>query len=155
MTRTRWGALAIGLGLGLGACGSDDDGGGGGPDGGGSGGSAVQLLTFTGPISGSMTEAKAVCEKFASAPPRLVVTLNGKVGATDRVLRIIIDNYAGPGNYGGSAVKVGIDSLTSTVTGDEASVAAGEKSGTVDSATSPEGNEVSGSWSCAAAPVAR
>src|SRR5215207_4867554 len=92
MTRTRRGALGICLALALGACGSDDDGAGGGPDGGGgSSGSAVQLLTFTGPISGSMLEAKTVCEKFAGAPARLVVTLNGKVGATDRVVRIIID----------------------------------------------------------------
>jgi hypothetical protein len=155
MTHTRWQvALAVlgCLALKLAACGDGGaDGGGGtggsGGTGGGGGGSAVQLLTFTGPIAGDMTEATAVCEKFSTAPPRLEVTLNGKVGATSRRLKITIQNYAGPGNYGGSAVQV--DIAGTVVSGDEASVASGEKSGTIDSATNKDGNKVTGAWNCA------
>ena len=160
MTRTRKLAVIAALSLQLGACGSDDgsnpDGGGGGTGGTGGnsgGGSAVQLLTFTGPIAGNMTEATTQCEKFSAAPPRLEVTLTGKVGTTDRRLKITIQNFSGAGNYGGSAVQV--DIAGTVVSGDEASVAAGEKSGTVDSATNKDGNKVSGSWSCASAPVSR
>ena len=35
------------------------------------------------------------------------------------------------------------------VSGDEASVATGERSGTIDSATNKDGNMVSGAWNCA------
>jgi hypothetical protein len=163
MTHTRRQvALAVvgGLALHLAACGSDDgngstDGGGGGSGGGGSGGggTAVQLLSFTGPIAGDMIEATTQCERFGSPAPRLEVTLNGKVGATDRRLKLTIQNYAGAGNYGGSALQV--DIAGTTVSGDEASVAAGEKSGTVDSATNRDGNKVSGSWNCASTPVSK
>jgi hypothetical protein len=163
MTHTRWRATLALLGyLALQpACGSDDgnggtDGGGtgsGGSGGSGGGGIAVQLLSFTGPIAGDMLEAATQCERFGSPAPRLEVTLNGKVGATDRRLKITIQNYAGAGNYGGSALQV--DIAGTTVSGDEASVAAGEKSGTVDSATNRDGNKVSGSWNCASTPVSK
>lgn len=163
MTHTRrQAALAVFgcLALHLAACGSDDgngstDGGGAGGSGGGGsgGGTAVQLLSFTGPIAGDMIEATTQCERFGSPAPRLEVTLNGKVGATDRRLKLTIQNYAGAGNYGGSALQV--DIAGTTVSGDEASVAAGEKSGTVDSATNRDGNKVSGSWNCASTPVSK
>ena len=158
MTHGRWPATLVVFGivaLQLGGCGDDgsDSPDGGGGSGGSGGGSAVQLLTFTGAIAGDMTEAATQCEKFSTAPARLEVTLNGKVGATDRRLKLTIQNYAGPGNYGGSAVQV--DIAGTTVSGDEASVAAGEKSGTIDSATNRDGNEVSGAWNCATAPVSK
>ena len=163
MTHTRWQAALVTAALGclvqLSACDSDDgsnpDGGGGGSGGtgGNPGSTVVQLLTFTGPIAGNMTEATAQCERFSSPVGRLEVTLNGKVGATDRRLKITIQNYAGAGNYGGSAVQV--DIAGTLVSGDEASVAAAEKSGTVDSATNRDGNKVSGSWNCGSAPVSR
>ena len=160
MTLTRWQAALAVLGCLVlqPACGSDDgsgntDGGGGGGGGSGGGGTAVQLLTFTGPIAGDMIEATTQCERFTTAPPRLEVTLNGKVGAIDRRLKITIQNYAGAGNYGGSAVQV--DIAGTTVSGDEASVAASEKAGTVDSATNRDGNKVTGSWNCASTPVSR
>jgi hypothetical protein len=154
MTHTRWRTVLATLGslamLQVAAC---DDEGGGGADGGTGGGPAVQLLTFTGPIAGTMTEARAVCEKLGTAPARLEVTLDGKVGGTDRRLKITIQNYAGAGNYGGSAVQV--DIAGTTVSGDEASVAAGETSGTIESATNKDGNEVTGSWNCAGPPASK
>jgi hypothetical protein len=161
LTRSRAALAVLGcLVLQLAACSDDgngntDGGGTGGSGGGGSGGggTAVQLLTFTGPIAGDMIEATTQCERFSTAPPRLEVTLNGKVGATDRRLKITIQNYAGAGNYGGSAVQV--DIAGTTASGDEASVAATEKAGTVDSATNKDGNKVTGSWNCASTPVSK
>jgi hypothetical protein len=162
MTHTQWKAMAraavattaLGcLAIQVAGCDSDD---GSNPDGGGGtggGGTAVQLLTVTGPIAGTMTEATTQCEKFINFPTRLEVTLNGKVGTTDRRLKIIIHNYGGSGSYGGSAVQV--DIAGTIASGDEASVAAGEKSGTIDSAMNTAGNKVTGSWSCASAPVIR
>ena len=159
MTRTR--CLAAFLMVILGgaaqlACESEDGGGnpdGGGGGGSGGGGSAVQLLTFTGPISGSMTEATTDCGKTTGPPAQLSVSLTGKVAGVDRRVKIVINNYLGAASYGGNAVQVEIDGTS--VAGDEASVAAGEASGTVESAMNRDGNKVSGAWKCASAPVSR
>ena len=164
MTHTRWKAMArtaVAAALGclaiqVAGCDSDDGSnpdGGGGTGGNGGGGTAVQLLTFTGPIAGTMTEATTQCEKFLNLPARLEVTLNGKVGTANRRVKISIFNYGGSGSYGGAAVQV--DIAGTIASGEEASVAAGEKSGTIDSAMNTDGNKVTGSWSCASAPVIR
>lgn len=124
-------------------------------------GLATQELTFQGIVEGVLTDADTSCSWFhgsATTRGRYQVLLQGMVGGTRHSLRIIVNDYQGPGDYSwdgvpgsGPEVTVEIDSKEkghATVfvadPGDN-----GEISATI---TSPNQGRITGLFQCAGVP---
>jgi hypothetical protein len=63
---------------------------------------AIQELEFNGVVEGKMVEASASCAWLrdpAGGPGKFQMALRGLVGDTSHTLRVVVNEYDGPGDY--------------------------------------------------------
>ena len=109
-----------------------------------------QDLTFTGPVAGHMASAVPQCVLFKSTGVFQSI-LTGNVGSAEHMLRIVLQNFTGPGPYESTSDVLRAATVLDTGGGapSKAAVNADGKSGTLDTDTA-EGGHISGSWACTA-----